>query len=44
MKLTTLGWIAHSLEMEVFEVKVPDKIRLRAKKSLDKMLEITYGK
>ena len=44
MKLTTLGWVAHSLEMEINEVKVPENIRLKAKKSLDRMLEITYGK
>lgn len=44
MKLTTLGWVAHSLEAEVFEVRVAEKVRARAKTSLDKMLEITYGK
>lgn len=44
MKLTTLGWVAHSLEAEVFEVRVAEEVRLKAKKSLDKMLEITYGK
>ncbi len=44
MKLTTLGWVAQSLEAEVFEVKVPEAIRVRAKKSLDRMLEIAYGK
>jgi len=44
MKLTTLGWVAHSLEAEVFEVRVPEDIRVRSKKSLDRMLEITYGK
>lgn len=44
MKLTTLGWVAHSLEAGVFEVKVPEDVRLKAKKSLDRMLEITYGK
>ena len=42
MKLTTLGWLAHSLEMEIFEVNVPEVIRKKAKKSLDRMLEITY--
>jgi len=42
MKLTTLGWVAHSLETEDFEVKVPEDIRIRAKRSLDRMLEITY--
>ena len=44
MKLTTLGWVAHSLELGLNEIKVPEDIRVRAKKSLDKMLEITYGK
>lgn len=44
MKLTTLGWVAHSLESEVFEINVPEQISLKAKKSLDRMLEITYGK
>ncbi len=44
MKLTTLGWVAHCLEMGINEVKVPEDIRLKAKKSLDRMLEITYGK
>ncbi|UCB57185.1 MAG: quinolinate synthase NadA [Candidatus Omnitrophota bacterium] len=44
MKLTTLGWIAHSLELEVNEIRVPEEIRVKAKKSLDRMLEITYGK
>lgn len=44
MKLTTLGWIAHSLELGVYEIKVAEEIRVKAKKSLDRMLEITYGK
>jgi quinolinate synthase len=44
MKLTTLGWVAHSLELEVYEVKVVEVVRLKAKKALDRMLEITYGK
>jgi len=44
MKLTTLGWVAYSLENEVHEIMVGEDIRVRAKKSLDKMLEITYGK
>ncbi|MBN3038956.1 MAG: quinolinate synthase NadA [Candidatus Omnitrophica bacterium] len=41
MKLTTLGWVTHALELEVHEVKVPEGVRLKAKKSLDRMLEIT---
>ena len=40
MKLTTLGWIAHSLEEMVYEVKVDPQIRKKAKKSLDRMLAV----
>ena len=39
MKLTTLGWIAHSLEKMVYEVKVSDKVRKGAKKSLQRMMD-----
>ena len=41
MKLTTLGWVARSLELGVYEIRVPDDIRNRAKKSLDRMLAVT---
>lgn len=41
MKLTTLGWVAHSLEFEVHEIKVPEEVRLKAKEALDKMLSVT---
>jgi len=41
MKLTTLGWVLHSLENEVYEVKVDDVIAKKAKKSLERMLEVT---
>lgn len=44
MKLTTLGWVAHSLEDLVFEVKVSDTIRKKAKKSLDKMINFSVKK
>ncbi len=40
MKLTTLGWIAHSLENMVHEVKVNDRIRKKARKSLDRMMSV----
>lgn len=40
MKLTTLGWVLHSLENMVYEVKVTDKVRKKAKKALDKMLAV----
>lgn len=38
MKLTTLGWVLHSLENMVYEVKVSEAVRRKARKSLDKML------
>jgi len=38
MKLTTLGWVMHSLENMVYEVKVSEAIRVKAKKALDRML------
>jgi quinolinate synthase len=38
MKLTTLGWIAHSLEHLVYEVNVPDSIRKKARVSLERMM------
>ncbi len=44
MKLTTLGWVAHSLEYMVNEVRVNDTIRHKAKRSLGRMLEISGEK
>ncbi|MCX5716230.1 MAG: quinolinate synthase NadA [Candidatus Omnitrophica bacterium] len=41
MKLTTLGWIAHSLETMTHVIAVPEDVRLKAITSLKKMLEIT---
>jgi len=41
MKLTTLGWVAYSLENLVYEVKVPERIREKAKKTLERMLSVT---
>ncbi len=41
MKLITLGWVAHSLEMLVYEIKVSDEISEKAKKTLDRMLQVT---
>lgn len=38
MKLTTLGWLLHSLENMVYEVSVSEQIRKKAKRALDKML------
>lgn len=44
MKLITLGWVAHSLEKVVYEIKVADDIRERAKRALDRMLAVTGEK
>jgi quinolinate synthase len=41
MKMITLEKVLRSLEEEVYEVKVPEPIALKAKKSIDRMLEIT---
>ena len=41
MKMITLPKVLKSLQEEVFEVKVPQVTADRAKKSIDRMLEIT---
>lgn len=41
MKLTTLGWVAHSLKYMEYKINVPERIRKKALKSLQRMLEIT---
>lgn len=40
MKLTTLGWLAHALEHEVYEVKVEEEIRQKAFNALDRMMKV----
>lgn len=44
MKLTTLGWVAHSLENLVYEIKVSDEVREKARKTLERMLAATGEK
>lgn len=41
MKLTTLGWVFHSLENEVYQIKVPEAMADKARGSLRRMLELT---
>lgn len=41
MKLITLGWVAHSLEKLVYEVRVSDEVRDKALRALDRMLKVT---
>ncbi|MFH1783188.1 MAG: quinolinate synthase NadA [Candidatus Omnitrophota bacterium] len=44
MKLTTLGWVAHSLEAMEYEVKVGEDIREKAYRSLKRMLDVSGEK
>ncbi len=44
MKLTTLGWIVNSLELMVYKISVPENIRIRAYKSVERMLAISGEK
>jgi len=41
MKLTTLGWVAHSLETMTNVITVPEDVRANAIKALKRMLDIT---
>jgi quinolinate synthase len=43
MKLTTLGWLARSLEKQVYKITVPDNIAVKARRALEKMLEVTQS-
>ncbi len=44
MKLTTLGWVAHSLENMVYEVKVSVEVAEKARRTLERMLQVTGEK
>ena len=44
MKLITLGWVAHSLEMLIYEITVSDEVREKARHTLERMLAITGEK
>ncbi|MBK5286511.1 MAG: quinolinate synthase NadA [Bacteroidia bacterium] len=41
MKMTTLGSVATSLDFEMYEITLPDKIILNAKQAVDRMLELS---
>jgi quinolinate synthase len=41
MKMITLPKVLKSLEEEIYEVKVPLNTALKAKKAIDRMLEVT---
>ncbi len=40
MKLTTLGWLARSLEKMVYRIEVPEHVAAKARKALERMLEV----
>jgi len=44
MKLITLGWVAHSLELMIHEITVPEEIKAKAKLALDRMLAVSKEK
>lgn len=44
MKLTTLGWIAHSLEAMIHRIVVSEDVRVKAKLALDRMLAVSGEK
>ena len=41
MKMTTLGWVARSLEVMEHDIQIPEGIRVRAEKTLKRMMDLT---
>ncbi len=41
MKMTTLGWVAHALEVLEHKIEIPEPIRQRAEVSLRRMMDIS---
>ncbi len=41
MKLTTLGWLARSLEKEIYKIEVPEGVAAKARKALQRMVDVT---
>lgn len=40
MKLTTLGWIANSLDKMVHRIEIEESVRIKANRALDRMLKV----
>lgn len=40
MKLTTLGWIANSLDKMVYKIEIDENVRVKANLALDRMLKV----
>lgn len=41
MKMTTLGWVAHALEVMEHDIQVPEPIRRRAEVTLRRMMDVS---
>ncbi len=41
MKMTTLGWVAHALENLEYKIEIPEPIRVRAEKTLRRMMDVS---
>ncbi|MBI3251859.1 MAG: quinolinate synthase NadA [Candidatus Omnitrophica bacterium] len=41
MKMTTLGWVAHALEVLEHRIEIPEGIRQRAEKTLRRMMDVS---
>jgi quinolinate synthase len=41
MKLTTLGWLARSLEKMIYKIEVPEPAASKARKALERMMKVT---
>ena len=41
MKMTTLGWLAHSLEVMEHQIEIPEDIRVRAQQTLQRMMDVS---
>ncbi len=41
MKMTTLGWVAHALEVLEHQIEIPEPIRVRAEKTLQRMMDVS---
>ena len=41
MKMTTLGWVAHALEVMEHKIEIPEPIRVKAERTLRRMMEVT---
>ncbi len=41
MKMTTLGWVAHALEVLEHKIEIPEPIRVKAERTLRRMMDVS---